>query len=762
MFESLGRLTFRRRRTVLALAALFLAVAGAWGTGVFGSLVSSGFATPGSESARALDRVESTVGRDGADVVVLYDDGGRTVDDPAYRAAVERHLADLPADLVSRTTTYWSSPATGTGRKDALVSRDRTRTYAVLQLVGADEDAVMHSYEVLKPRLRAAPPGLDVRLGGNEAIGSDITTQVGKDIARAEAISLPIVLVLLVVIFGGLTAASLPLAIGGLAILGSFTLLRLLTMVTDVSVFSINIVTMLGLGLAIDYGLFIVSRFREELRASVDVEAALVRTMATAGRTVAFSGLTVAISLASLLLFPQVFLRSMGFGGMAAVLVAMAGALTVLPALLAVLGPRVDSLRLRPRLPRRLRMRSQRMRSLRLRDAVPVSGPTAATDTADAHHGAWYRLAHSVMRRPLLYIGVIVPVLLLLGSPFLRVQFGGVDHRALPSGTESRVVTETLLADFPGGGTTTIDPAVTFGSGAVDQAALSSYVGHLRALPGVTSAVVVGEARGTAQVAVSHRFEGISGAARDLVGQIRAVPAPPGAEVLVGGRAADLRDLLASLGSTLPWMGLFVMGVTLVLLFLAFGSVVLPLKAVLMNILSLSASFGALVWIFEDGHLSGLLGFTSTGYVEATQPILMLAMAFGLSMDYEVFLLSRVREQWDRTGENTTAVAAGLQRTGKIITSAALLLVVVIGAFSTSGIVFIKMIGVGMIIAILVDATIVRALLVPATMRLLGRANWWAPAPLARLWARVGVREGDNPSNIEPQIEPAAPVGARQ
>jgi trehalose monomycolate/heme transporter len=258
-------------------------------------------------------------------------------------------------------------------------------------------------------------------------------------------------------------------------------------------------------------------------------------------------------------------------------------------------------------------------------------------------------------------------------------------------------------------------------------------------------------------VSVRHGLEGISTDARDLVGEVRAVPAPEGAEVLVGGRAADLRDLLGSLGSTLPWMGLFVVGTTLVLLFLAFGSVVLPVKAVVMNALSLSASFGALVLIFQDGHLSSLLGFTSTGAIEATQPILMLALAFGLSMDYEVFLLSRIREQWDRTGDNTEAVATGLQRTGRIITSAALLLVVVIGAFATSGIVFIKMIGIGMVIAIVIDATLVRALLVPATMRLMGRWNWWAPAPLARFWSRHGFRETD-----EGEALPDARLGADQ
>ncbi len=716
-FERWGHVVYRRRRWVLAVAGVFLAFAATWGTGVFGSLISSGFETPGSESARALAQAEDTVGRDAADVVVLYRDGGRSVDDPRFRDAVQEHLADLPPSLVKSTTTWWST----NGTADALVSHDRTQTYAVLHLVGNDDDALMDAYDALEPRLRDAPPGLTVQLGGDEAISSDITNQVSEDIGRAEQLSLPIVMVLLVVVFGGLTAASLPLAIGGLAILGSFTMLRLLTLTTDVSIFSINIVTMLGLGLAIDYALFVVSRFREELRGGASTEQALVRTMSTAGRTVAFSGLTVAISLASLLLFPQIFLRSMGFGGMAAVLVAMIGALTVLPALLAVLGHRVDSLRMR--VPRRLRRTSTRPRP---------------------EQGGWARLAHSVMRRPVVYVAVIVPVLLLAGSPFLRAEFGGVDHRALPAGTESRVVAETLIADFPGGGTSTIDPVVTYADGTVDDASLAAYVEDLRGLDGVRSVAVTGEQDGTAVLSIHYAFEGISSEARDLVGQVRAVPAPSGADVLVGGRAADLRDLLASLSGTLPWMGLFVLGVTLLLLFLAFGSVVLPVKAVVMNVLSLTASFGALVWIFQEGHLSGLLGFESTGAIEATQPILMLALAFGLSMDYEVFLLSRIREQWDRTGDNTLAVAGGLQRSGKIITSAAVLLVVVIGAFATSGIVFIKMIGVGMIIAIVVDAAIVRTLLVPATMRLLGSWNWWAPEPLARFWARHGIRESDD------------------
>ena len=750
MFDRLGHTVYRGRRWVLAAAAAVLVLGVTWGTGVFGAMTSSGFEDPGSESAAATARIESTVGRPGADVVVLYRFEGRPVTDPAFRAAVEEHVAGLPDRLVRSLTTAWSSESSessGPATSSGLVSEDGRATYAVVGLVGTGDDAVMDAYDELEPALHDAPPGLDVRLGGTAAIASDITTQVSEDIAKAEQLSLPIVLVLLVVIFGGLVAASLPLAIGGLAILGSFVMLRLLTLVTDVSVFAVNIVTMLGLGLAIDYALFVVSRFREERRLpGATTESALARTMATAGRTVAFSGVTVAVALASLLFFPQTFLRSMGFGGMAAVLVAMVGALTVLPALLAVLGHRVDSLRV-PGLGRLPRLRRR----------------AAEAETAREHHGAWYRVAHSVMRRPVLYVAVIVPVLLLAGLPFLRVEFGGVDHRALPAGTESRTVSEALLQDFPGGDVTSIDAVVDFTDGSVDPSALQAYAGRLGELPGVTSATVAAQDGGTAVVSVRYArgdVGGIGPEARALVDEVRAVPAPDGADVLVGGRAADLRDLLSSLGSTLPLMGLFVLGTTMLLLFLAFGSVVLPVKAVLMNVLSLSASFGALVWIFQDGHLSGLLGFESTGAIEATQPILMLAMAFGLSMDYEVFLLSRVREQWDATGDNVTAVATGLQRTGRIITSAALLLVVVIGAFATSGIVFIKMIGVGMIIAILVDATVVRALLVPATMRLLGRWNWWAPAPLARFWERHGIREDSGPTVLLPESRRPVREGA--
>jgi uncharacterized membrane protein YdfJ with MMPL/SSD domain len=724
MFEALGRVMYRRRRWVVALSVAFVVFAGVWGTGVFAAMTGGGFEDPGSESSKAAAVAAQALGRNSADAVVLYRSDELTVDDPAFRSAAEKSLAAVPADLLAQTTTYWATGSPG------LVSTDRHATYAVLQFA----DDVDDSDAIAAIRDDVQTPGLQTQIGGNAVVDQDINNRVSADIARAETISMPILLVLLVIIFGSFAAASLPLAIGVTAILGAFTALRAFALFTDVSIFAVNIVTITGLGLAIDYGLFVVSRFREEIRRQPDVETALARTMATAGRTVAVSGVTVAISVAGLLIFPQVFLRSMGFGGMSAVLIAMLAALTLLPALLGMLGPKVDALSVRPWL----------RRVFRRPPAVP----------ADDTHGFWYRIAHAVMRRPVVITVVVTGVLIALALPFLRVQFGGIDVRVLPADQESRIVAESIDNDFPPSTQGPITSIVTLPD-AVDSpagsAALQSYVSAVAEVPGVDGATVTGAAGDTARVSVAYSGDPVDKAARDLVQAVRDVPAPDGARVLVGGESATLADLLTSLGSLLPWMALMVVATTFVVLFLAFGSVVLPVKALVMNVLSLGASFGALVWIFQEGHLSGFLNFTPTGFVEATQPILVLAIVFGLSMDYEVFLMSRIREQYDLTGDNTTAVATGLQRTGKIITSAALLLLVVIGAFSLSGITFIKMIGVAMLIAIVIDATIVRILLVPATMRLLGRANWYAPGPLRRFYARYGIRESDG----EPAAEQA-------
>ncbi len=601
------------------------------------------------------------------------------------------------------------------------MSDDRHSTYAAVSVTDNTKAIPASDYEALRKAVDGS--GYTVKIGGTNAVTADINTRVSSDIGRAEGLSMPILLILLVFVFGSLVAALLPLAVGGLAILGSFTALKVISEFTDVSVFAVNIVTIMGLGLAIDYGLFMVSRFREELANGATVERAVARTMATAGRTVAVSAVTVAVSLSGLLLFPQTFLRSMGYGGIAAVVVAALAALTVLPALLAVLGHRVDALSVRTLLRRK---------------------PKAVVATEQEF---WWRLAHSVMRRPAVYAVVIVAFLLFLAAPFLHVRFGGIDARVLPTSAESRQVSDTLSTDFPGN-STPLNAVLTLRNpvdSAAGQASVQDFVQRAQALPGAEGVRVAGAKGTTAEVDIGYSGQSLGSSAKDLLTHVRALPVGNGvSQVLVGGPTAEEVDLLHSLAERLPWMGLLIALATFTLLFLAFGSLVLPIKAIVMNVLSLGASFGAITWIFQEGHLSGFLGFTSTGTVEATQPILVFAIVFGLSMDYEVFLLSRMREQYDLTGDNTEAVAQGMQRSGRIITSAALLLIIVVGAFSTSSISFIKLIGVAMLIGIVVDATLVRSILVPATMKLLGNANWWAPKALRGLYSKYGISEDED------------------
>jgi len=714
MMRSWGALVARRAWTVLVAGLVLVAAAAVFGFGVFGSLSNGGYDDPASESARALAKENVTFTSHDADVVVIYSSASMTVSDAAFRESVSNVVKALPRDSVQRVTTWYQTPS------PTLVSKDRHATRVILSLSGTSEDEKAALFEKVSPQLEAR--GLTTTVGGPWAVFRDVNAAVSSDIAKAEAISLPIVVILCLVFFGSVTAALMPALVGGVAIVGAFALVRLITLVADVSVFSINIITLIGMGLAIDYALFVVSRFREELDKQPGTErehvsSAITATMATAGRTVLFSGLIVAASLASLLVFQQSFLRSMGFGGVAAVVVAMLAALTLLPALLTVLGPRIEA----GRMPWR--------RASRARDG--------------AETGAWARLAHSVMRRPVAYLLVITLALLALGAPFLSARWGSTDERVLPVSAPSRVAADLGTREF--GGRAASANIVVEG---VSRPQLAAYVGRLGAVSSVQSAQVIdqtaarpGGAGITSLVQVSWRGDSQSERSQQLVRDLRAVDAGAGTQTLVGGFSAGAVDLVDSIGARLPWMGLFVVVVMLVLLFVAFGSVVLPVKAVVMNALSLTASFGVVTLIFQEGHLSGLLGFTSTGFLDVTQPILMLAIIFGLSMDYEVFLLSRIREEWDRTGDNTASVAIGLQRSGRIITSAALLLAVVIGGFATSGIVLMKMIGIGMLVAVLIDATVVRALLVPATMRLLGNVNWWAPGPLRRWWDRHGMRE---------------------
>jgi uncharacterized membrane protein YdfJ with MMPL/SSD domain len=716
MMQSWGHFVARRARAVLIAGLVLVAAAAVFGLGVFGSLSSGGYDDPASESARSLVREHANFTSHDADIVVIYSSPTMKVSDPAFQSSISNVIKGLPKGSIQRVTSWYQTPV------PALISKDQHATRVIFALSGTSQAEKVALFDRVSPHLEAR--GLTTTAGGAWAVFRDVNQRVSRDIAKAEEISMPIVVLLCLVFFGSVTAALMPAFVGGVAIFGAFAFVRVITMVTDVSVFSINIITLIGMGLAIDYALFVVSRFREELARQPGagpehVNAAIAATMATAGRTVLFSGLIVAASLASLLIFQQSFLRSMGYGGVAAVLAAMLAALTLLPALLAVLGPRIEAGR------------------------MPWRRGSGADSGAAVESGAWATLAHSVMRRPVAYLLVITVGLLALGAPFLTARWGGTDERVLPISAPSRVASD-LGARLFGGGTSSANIVVEGAS----PPELASYVARLGTVSGVRSTQVIDQAAARpagagppSLIQVSWLGRSQSEQSQQLVRDLRAVDPGTGAHALVGGFSASTVDLVDSLGARLPWMGLFVVAVMLVLLFIAFGSVVLPLKAVVMSALSLTASFGVVTLIFQDGYLSGPLGFTSTGYLDATQPILMLAIIFGLSMDYEVFLISRIREEWDRTGDNTTSVANGLQRSGRIITSAALLLAVVIGGFATSGIVIMKMIGIGMLVAVLIDATIVRALLVPATMRLLGTLNWWAPGPMRRWWERHGIAE---------------------
>jgi RND superfamily putative drug exporter len=715
MIDRWAAVVAERARAIVVIGVLVVIGAAAYGAGVFGSLSQGGFDTPGSETERQLILERELFGNNGADVVALYSHDDLVATDSAFVAAVAAVLDGLPDDAVAKAVPYYDLPS-----EAGMVTADGRMAQVVLSLQGQSQDDFLRNYDRIEPLLAAE--GLHTDIAGGYAVYSDVNHQTEADLKRAELISLPLVIGLALLIFGSAVAATMPAMVGVIALIGGLAITRLLTGVTDVSVFAVNVVSVLGIGLAIDYALFVVSRFREELALLPDDDPAAAKTairvtLATAGRTVLFSGLTVAASLASLLIFPQMFLRSMAYGGVAAVLVAMVAALTILPATLVLLGRRIDS----GRMP--------------WRRGRPVS--------VNDEHGRWAALARFVMRRPIAVLALTAAAMLALATPLAGVSFGSVDHKVLPPDAPAHIAAEKLN-DF--GGETSVANVVLTGA---DQATAATYLDQAAALGPDVRADVRAQQGDAFLLQVSWPGNTQHEASLEMVRELRSIDPALGAAV-VGGISADTVDLLDSVASHLPWMALIVVVVMFVLLFMAFGSLVLPAKAVVMNVFSIAAAFGVVTWIFADGNLSGLLGFESQGYLDATNPILMLAIIFGLSMDYEVFLLSRVREEWDAGADNTAAVAAGVQKTGRIITSAALLLGVVIGAFATSGVVFMKMLGIGMLVALILDATVVRALMVPATMRLLGRWNWWAPAPMVRWWERYGFREHGTPVAAEP------------
>jgi RND superfamily putative drug exporter len=725
MLRCVGRFTVRRRRWVLVATLLAVVVAALFGGGVFARLSPGGFSDPDAESSRASDRLEEVFDTGDPNLVLLVTARKGSVDDRAVAAegaALTEKLARDPA--IEQAFSYWSL-----GSAPPLRSHDGSQAL-VLARIDGDEEKVDAAIEELSPRFTRTDEVVAVDVGGEPEVYRQVSTQIESDLARSELITFPIVLILLVLVFGSVVAAGLPLAVAAISVVGTLLVLFLLTLVTDVSVFSINLTTALGIGLGIDYSLFIVSRFREELRAGLNSNDAVVRTVETAGRTVLFSGLTVAIALAALLVFPMYFLRSFAYSGIAVVALACFGALVFLPSLLSMIGPRIDRLSLLRRSPKK------------------------------AGGGSWHRVATFVMRRPWPTAISVVALLLLLGTPFLGASFSRPDDRVLPESASSRRLQDQIRANFSSQEASALSVVATEAgpSGPKRDAEVDRYAAALSALGGVArvdastgsyrdgekvSPPTTASARFSSEegtwLSVVPSVEPVSQRGEQLVQDVRSTSAP--FETLVTGRSAELVDSKDGIVGRLPLAGGIIAVVTFALLFLMTGSVLVPVKAIILNLLSLTATFGAMVWIFQDGHLSDLLDFTATGAISLDVTILMFCIAFGLSMDYEVFLLSRIKEEHDLTGDNQASVAMGLERTGRIVTAAAALMAVVFVAFATSGITFIKMFGIGMALAVVMDATLIRAALVPAFMRLAGDANWWAPKPLRRLHDRIGLGE---------------------
>ena len=775
MFARWGALVYRFRRFVVVLSILLAIASLSLASQTSGALSSGGWLDNNSESAEVQRRLDEEFGAGKGSLIALFrsDEAGADARSPEFQAAIATALADLAAD--ERVTGVVGYAETG---DDRFISTAGDAAYVVVQLGISNEESV-DQVEALREEIQP-PAGYTYQLTGYGPLTVESAEQSEKDLQRAEVVSLPIAAVVLLLVFGAVLAAGTPLFVAGLAIPASLALIYLVAQQVEMSIYVLNIATMLGLALAIDYSLFITSRFKEELRHGRAVGDAVQRSVATAGKAVAFSGLAVAIGLSGLMLFAAPAIRSIGIGGSIVVLTSVLFALTFLPAFLGMVGPRVNSWS-----PGGL-----------LRRFRPVDHePTAA------ERGRWERVAHGVMRHP---VAVLVPtllVLLLAGIPFLQLRQGVPGPEVNPPGLESRDAYVALDTEFAAGETTPIVIlADVAGSPTSEEniTALQEYAAEVESLDGIDRVEEpfalrdpgTGAELSAAQIAALYalpadqqppgldalrqeyirdgtvRLDAISPispsqpAATDLIPKIRAIDVGDGISTAVGGTTAAGFDFLSSQSARAPWavgLTLFASGL---ILFLLFGSVVIPAKAIVMTLLSITASFGALVWIFQEGNLSNILNFTPVGYTVAGNPIIMFAVLFGLSMDYEVLLLSRMQEAYRRTGDNRASVAEGLAQTAGVITGAAMIMVTVFAAFALADVLTIKAIGVGMAIAVFVDATIIRVLLVPATMRLMGKWNWWAPGFMARFADRLGFSHvEDEGAPPEPDTRPAPALG---
>jgi uncharacterized membrane protein YdfJ with MMPL/SSD domain len=696
--ERLARLAHRRARWVLLVAASLFVTAGALGAGVADRLDPFGADDPDTESVIATDRLQQAGFRPTGVVVLLEDIDVRS---PGGRERIHALTRELEGDAEVASVSTFLSP----GSRD-FVSREGDSTYLAVALEPTDDRGRLDAAEAIADSL-ADEPGVTV--GGPALAQSQVNDQVERDLRTAELYAFPLLFLLLLLFFRSLVAALLPLLVGALTIVGTFLMLRVASELSSISIFALNVAIGLGLGLAIDYSLFVVSRYREEIAKSGPGLEAMRRTLATAGRTVLFSSLTVAGALASLLVFPQRFLYSMGIAGFFVALIAAAISLTVLPAVLALLGRRVNALA-----PGFLVRRAER-------DARP------------AEKGLWYRLSQLVGRFPGRLAAASAALLVALGIPFLGIQFTSVDAQVLPEAASARQVDTALRTDFPPYRDTPITLAVR--GEAREAARIADAAAQLPGVAGVRPPLELGD--GTYALGVISTTPPLSDESQELVRDLRDLPG----DALVTGTTADYIDLQASLGDHLPLALAIVAAITIAVLFAMTGSLILPLVQILMNALGLGAILGILVLVFQDGHLESLLGYASQGGLEATQLLLLFATVFGLSTDYGVFLLSRIKEARDAGHSDSEAVAAGLERTGRIVTAAALLFCIAFGAFVTSEIIVLKVLGLGTALAVLLDATVIRALLLPSLMQLLGKWSWWAPTPLRRLHARIRLGE---------------------
>ena len=755
MLSSLARGVIAAPKRVLAGALLLLIICGVLGSSVSGQLAAGGFQDPDSESAKAIEVMSDTFERGGLQVVIrLHESGTPNISDSdTARTAADAVVRELESlSFVERPIiSAWNNPEAAA----ALISEDRTSGLITFTVAGGDKDAAGNGRKIedrfSAPSFTGQFPGINVLVGGQAMVYSQVNEQTSRDLFVAEAVAIPISFLLLIWVFGGLTAAVLPLAIGIFAIIGTTAVLRGFTLFADVSVFALNLTTAMGLALAIDYTLLIINRYREEVQAGRNRDDALVVTVATAGRTVLFSAVTVAFSLAAMAIFPMYFLRSFAYAGLAVVALAAAAALVVAPALIAVLGPRIDSLDVR-----------RPIRRLLGRDEPHVPEP---------EESMWYRSTQFVLRHAVPVGLAVVALLLVLGAPFLGIKFGYPDDRVLPESASARVLGDELREDYSQNASASVNVVIPEARD-LDEPTMSRYGQDLSQVADVTAVTTpvgtfvdgqrVGNggndmtADNAAYLTVSSTVDPFSERGQDQLDALREVPAP--AETLFSGLAQQNIDNVNSIIDHLPEVFVVIVVTTFILLFLLTGSVLLPVKALVLNVFSLTATFGAMVWIFQDGNLGGL-GSTTTGTLIANMPVLMFCIAFGLSMDYEVFLLSRIREEWLKSGrtraDNDHAVAYGLARTGRVVTAAALLMAIVFAGIAFSQVSFMRMFGVGLALAVLMDATLIRMFLVPAFMKIAGRANWWAPAPLRKFHDRFGLSEEgghDSRATEAPQV----------